>query len=350
MEFIPILRWKRGEQNALSSLNHTQKSATTPLISINNLNYSPPDNSNFDGLFDNRIIQDAERLSNIWSRNRVLVDLNDISPYATCENNEHPISLFFRNLSRDVDARPVLRATSDQFFAEAVADLGIPPVFRITPEDFSDHNIEDDLSWLLEICSFEPRECAVIIDLGYVQSVNRSVLTAVGALSSLPFLNSWGSITLASGSFPENLSNYPVGPHLINRIEWDIWQAVSSTLRIRLGYGDYATIHPNPAEEGLDPRTMNPSASVRYTYDNSWLLLRGEGTRNRNGRGFAQFQDHAINLVRMPQYRGENFSFGDQKIARIARGEESQGNLETWVTIGINHHIAEIVDRLSNLP
>lgn len=94
---------------------------------------------------------------------------------------------------------------------------------------------------------------------------------------------------------------------------------------------------------------MNPSASVRYTVDNNWLLIRGEGVRNRGGRGFAQFQDHAENLIRLPQYRGEAFSFGDEKIARISRREDRPGNLETWIMIGVNHHLTEIADQLASL-
>lgn len=117
-----------------------------------------------------------------------------------------------------------------------------------------------------------------------------------------------------------------------------------------VSYGDYATIHPIPVEEGLDPRTMNPTASVRYTFEDTWILLRGQGTRTRGGQGFAQFLGHADTIVAMPQYRGEPFSFGDGKIMRIHRRAEGQGNLETWVTIGVNHHIAEIAGQLAILP
>lgn len=350
MIFRPILRWKRGEQSALSQLSDSQKNSVIPLITIPGHSYDPPLDESVDSNFDNRIIKDAERLTSAWDGYTVSVDLNAIDPDARCENNEHPVTLFFQTLSTETDAHPVLTPDSDDEFIDAVADLQIDPVFRLTPDDLASPEIGNIITSQLRACQTSADRCDVIIDLGYVSTIGRSVLTARGALSSLPFFNDWQSITLASGSFPANLSQFSVGDHLVERIEVAIWTAVTQSLTRSIEYGDYATIHPIPVEESLDPRTMNPSASVRYTHDDDWLLLRGEGTRNRGGRGFSQFQDHAVALVQRPEYRGPDFSYGDFKISQIAQGIDGNGNLETWVTIGINHHIAEILDQFSNFP
>lgn len=72
---------------------------------------------------------------------------------------------------------------------------------------------------------------------------------------------------------------------------------------------------------------MNPTASVRYSFEDTWILLRGQGTSTRGGQRFAQFVGHADTIVAMPQYRGELFSFGDGKIMKIHRRAEGQGVL-----------------------
>lgn len=93
---------------------------------------------------------------------------------------------------------------------------------------------------------------------------------------------------------------------------------------------------------------MNPSASVKYTVDAGWLILRGQGTRTPGTGGFAQFANHAVNLVANPLYCGPGFSWGDQQIHDIASGVTGAGNLETWVRIGVNHHLEFVVDRLAS--
>lgn len=349
MVYRPLLRWKRGEQTALAHLSDDLKRRTLPLVAITSHSYDPPRGHAVDVNFDARITQDAERLRATWATHRVSVDLGGLDPDAECAQGDHPVGRFFIALGGEVDARPVLRASSDERYVTAVAALGIAPTFRLTPDDLADRHIADVVAGQLDACGVAPEACDAVVDLGYIEALGRSSITARGALLAVPFLANWATVTLASGSFPENLSQYAIGTHVVERIEWGVWGAVNGNTERPVLYGDYTTIHPNPVEEGLDPRMMNPSASVRYTHGESWLLLRGEGTRKRGGRGFAQFQDHADTLVRRPEFRGEAFSFGDERIVRIHRREDRPGNLETWVAIGVNHHIAEIAGQLANL-
>ncbi|MGM0694831.1 MAG: beta family protein [Pseudomonadota bacterium] len=353
--YRPILRFKRGEQTALSNLSDNHKSATKPLLNITAHDFSPPPERTFDSAFDMRIIQDANSLNDAWAGSSAAVDMGDLDPYAQCEGGTHPLRRFFDHLfssEEKAQGTPVLRLNNDDNYVEAASsicrDYGIPPAFRITPDDLAVPDIKQTIAGLLRRCDTAAKDAELVLDMGYIETTGRSTLTAKGALESVPFAADWSALSLVAGSFPENLSGFPAGSHVIERNEWAVWVANSSVAGRRVLYGDYATIHPI-LEEGLDPRTMNPTASVRYTHEDTWILLRGQGTRTRGGPGFKQFYDHADTVHDMSEYRGEPFSFGDAKIARIHRREESQGNLETWVTIGVNHHIAEIVDQLANL-
>ncbi|MEQ9146048.1 MAG: beta family protein [Parvibaculaceae bacterium] len=355
--YRPILRFKRGEHTALLNLSDAHKAATKPLLNIISHSFNPPRDSDTDSTFDQRITQDADRLCSAWADYAAAVDLNDIEPDARCAGGVHPVRYFFDAVAASdapADACPVLRLSSDADYLTAVAAVcaehGLAPTFRLTPDDLAEPDIEDAVREMLDECGTAPAASDMIVDMGYIETTGRSIITARGALAAVPLAADWAELTLVAGSFPENLSGFSVGTHHIERHEWAVWLANRNTAGRDVNYGDYATIHPIPVEEGLDPRTMNPTASVRYTFEDSWILLRGQGTRTRGGPGFTQFQAHSDILVAMPQYRGEHFSYADGRVMRIHRREEGNGNLETWVTIGVNHHVAAIVDQLANLP
>lgn len=359
MEYRPILRFKRGEQNALAELFDTQKAATIPLLNLPSHEFNPPPGEETDGAFDERISQSANRLNQVWAGYRAAVDLGEIDPEAKCADGVHPVRYFFDQLASSdtrVIASPVLRFESDDAYVAAVASVcssyGVGPVFRMTPDNLAEPGIVQIVSHMLDECRVNARDADFVVDMGHITATGRSIITARGALAEVPYVADWASLALVAGSFPENLAGFAVGTHAIERHEWDVWLANRTTADREVCYGDYATIHPFPVAEGLDPRLINPTASVRYTHGNNWILLRGQGTRTPGSPGFAQFLEHADAIVGMPQYRGEQFSFGDGKIMRIHRREETQkgGNLETWITISVNHHIAEIVDQLANLP
>lgn len=356
MVYRPILRFKRGEQSALLKLSASQKAATIPLLNLASHDFNPPLGGDTDGTFDQRISQDADRLNSVWSGYRVAVDLGDINSEARCAGGLHPVRYFFDRLASKDDqaiANPVLRLESDSDYVSAVSsvcsDYGLTPVFRMTPDDLAESDIKDTVKSMLDECQVSANSTDFVVDMGYIATAGRSIITARGALAAVPFAADWANLVLVAGSFPENLSRFAVGTHIVERHEWAVWLANRTTADRDISYGDYATIHPVPVEEGLDPRTMNPTVSVRYTFENNWILLRGQGTRTRGGQGFAQFLSHADAVVAMREYRGEQFSFGDSKIMRVHKRLETQGNLETWITIGVNHHIAEIVDQLANL-
>lgn len=355
--YRPILRFKRGEQTALTNLSSAHKVATKPLLNVVSHEFNPPPGHDADPTFDQRILQDAERLNAAWAGYAAAVDLGDIDPDARCVGGIHPVRMFFDAIAAGDEralASPVLRFGSDDEYVNAVASVcaeyGVAPVFRMTPDDLADPDIDDVVRNMLNDCGVAASDAEFVVDMSYIETTGRSVITARGALAAVPFVRQWSALTLVAGSFPENLSGFVVGTHTLERHEWAVWLANRTVMDREVKYGDYATIHPISVEDGLDPKTMNPTASVRYTFENTWILLRGQGTRTRNGLGFGQFLGHADAIVGMPQYRGQQFSYGDGKIMRIHQRADTQGNLETWVTIGVNHHIAELVGQLATLP
>jgi len=103
----------------------------------------------------------------------------------------------------------------------------------------------------------------------------------------IPLIGGWRTLTVIGGSFPQDLNGFSVGEYLLPRIEWDLWKDCERKNPSRkLTFGDYATLHPFL----LSPFAgMNASASIRYTTDEHWLVMRGQGIRAEGSAGFAQF-------------------------------------------------------------
>ena len=132
----------------------------------------------------------------------------------------------------------------------------------------------------------------------------------------------------------------------IPRIEWTVWRSliVRSRLPRLPAFGDYAISHPQPSE--VDPRIMRPSASIRYTANDAWLVLKG---RNLRDYGYAEFYDVCRDLVARPEYSGPSFSWGDWYIEECANQRVGTGNLTTWRKVGTSHHLAFVTRQIASL-
>jgi hypothetical protein len=77
--------------------------------------------------------------------------------------------------------------------------------------------------------------------------------------------------------------------------------------------------------------------------------MRGEGVRNDDGPGFAQWPANAKLLCGRPEYCGADFSDGDGCIRERSILGGKTGNAETWLRAGINHHLTFVVRQLARM-
>ena len=166
----------------------------------------------------------------------------------------------------------------------------------------------------------------------------------------IPRINGWRNFIVASGAFPEDLSELQKNDiHKIERIDWKSWRdqttEVPSVPRIPT-YGDYAIQH------ALYLRREGPahySASIRYTAEDYWLIMRGEDVFREDGPGFDQWPAQAVLLCDLPEYCRETFSAGDKYIKQMSLQRKQTGNMVTWLRAGFNHHMTFVVRQLASL-
>ena len=134
----------------------------------------------------------------------------------------------------------------------------------------------------------------------------------------------------------------------VPRNEWLLYKL----LRTKLGnidtriptFGDYVINHPEVLQ--IDMRLVKPTATIRYTIDDAWLIIKGPNVRDY---GYGQYLDHCKTLTSDPRFLGSIFSKADQYISDCAAGRAKTGNLSTWRWIGTNHHLEKVALDVANL-
>ena len=353
--YLPILKGRGGEYGALQTLGHSTRRALTPLVEISPIPWdfeaAQPRKT-----IDQHLHNVGKKILGAWGTGRCLfVDLLWIPESERMIDGGHPITHVFQSLrSRRVEAVPVVSLLREDEYlraCRAIVDQDNRGVcVRIQREDFTEFDdIGGTLMRILNTVGATVQNADLIFDLRALTPDGRNlgVDAVVNLANRLPRLGEWRTFTVAATSFPPNLTGYPPSDSsLIPRQEWVLWTELtrqpSRIARIPT-FGDYVISHPEPAE--VDPRVMRPSASVRYTHDAAWLILK---ERNLRDYGFEQFHKLCRGLVQRAEYSGRQFSWGDQYIDDCAAERVGTGNLMTWRKVGTSHHLAYAVHQLAN--
>jgi hypothetical protein len=351
--YVPVLKGKLGEYNALSSLAEDVKAALTPMIEI------PPIQWDFENevplkSIDAHLEKVVGQLKTSWGTARpIFLDLRLLQPDEKMIGGVHPIlALAGEAKEEGVLFVPVtgLRRNSGatQAVAAAAKLQGNGACIRLEGEDFRDIRVlETELSALVDALGTPPEETDLVLDLGAIgEAATTTALAVTSMISDLPLVARWRTLTVASSSFPENLSGVSAASSLLApRADWLAWRGVidrATSLKRIPTFGDYAIAHPDLSD--VDPRIMRMSANLRYTTDENWLLLKGRDVRRH---GFDQFYALCKDLVARPEYCGASFSWGDKQISKCATGPLNPGNATTWRKIGTSHHLTFVVRQIA---
>lgn len=353
LNYVPILKWKRGEQNALATLSTTTKSNLTPLIEVAPMDWDFV-NDQYKKTIDEHLNNYGESISNCWNDNRPLfLDLLWIDPNERMANGDHPLTHILNDCRNNgVNIIPVTGTDRDIDYQNAVRNAyyqdGLGICLRLVDNDFEDiqNNIDNTLSPL----GITPDKVDLLIDYKYTNPSikSRTIIFLSGLLNNIPYINEWRNIILAGTSMPENLSDISTNTiDEIERAEWIIWNRFYNQ-QIKVNrlpvFGDYAIAHPEPFT--ADPRLIRMSANIRYTAEDKFIIFKGTQLRKT---GSSQYHNLATQLINHPEYSGQTFSSGDQYIYDVANMQDGPGNATNWRQAGTNHHLEFIVNSLSNL-
>ena len=336
--YVPILKWKLGEQTALHNLFPGDHPFILPLFEVlpesvddDDLTASPPVDAY--GRVGGKILRR-------WS-SHVFVDLPDDPAQPT--GPTHPVARFF-DAARTTGALaiPVTDPARSAPFQQAVASVHAADqrgaCVRLDADTALSASMGTQLTTLLQTLNLPASQVDLVLDWGAigVGHASRTVPSVQAGMQNIPTLAQWRSVTFAASAFPQLLTSVGVGLGLIFRAEWDIYKRLMNTpgLPRSLAFGDYCIAYPV-----YETVPFMGSANIRYTLDDEWLILRGNTLKGPVYGGFSQYQGLCSTLVVDPRYRGRAFSWGDDYIHQCAAGVVSTGNATTWRGVGTNHHL-----------
>lgn len=353
-DYVPIIKWRQGEYQALWRLTDATKDRTVPLIEI-----TPPD---FDfetwtpsKTIDEHLAPFATRLHKKWGARLALLDCGLLDPAATMHGGKHPmLYLCEQAFAQNAVIVPVVKLTSDGAYRAAVATaqamMQTGVALRCSLEEAMDTATFDaGIGVLLHQLDVALEDCDIVLDLEAPTWEPQSVLVGIvsAALKGSSAMAGARSITVAGTSFPASMADVAGPLQFWPRREWSFYQAVLASLgendRIP-GFGDYAIAGHGFAQG--DMRLLKPAATIRYTCDDGWIIAKGSNVRDN---GFGQYRHCSGNVTSSPRYLGATYSPGSSYIDACRSGTASTGNLSTWRWVGSNHHITKVVNDLATL-
>lgn len=351
--YVPVLKGKEGEFAALEALTPEIRTRLMPLIEIPRVPYDYANDRPSKSL-NNHIAGIADRLLRCCQGLALYMDLPSFEEEDPADGRSALEVVLADCVGKGVHVVPVVsRTSSPEYLAVAGAHAqasGLGLCVRLLVEDFEeDVEIDSEIERLLGSSGAKENDADLVLDLKDLgPEASRAVLVARSVFSMIKGHNSWRRIVLAAASFPEDLSEVDSARmSTLPRREWELWKTLQRrpTLlpRPEIIFADYAISHPVPKE--LDPRTMRMSASIRYTTQEDWLVVKG---RNVRQYGFDQYFDLCKALVKRPEFFGEDYSWGDSYIAACAREKVGPGNATTWRKVGTNHHLTVIVKQIAS--
>jgi hypothetical protein len=351
--YTPVLKWKQGEYQALMRLNDDTKSYVLPLIEI------PPIGWDFEKqklakTLDEHMEPFARRVDAKWPKRPIFVDCGLLDPDGMMATGQHPLQYSISSaIERGSTAIPVTDFERPSAYQSAVnvclSELETGLCIRIRMDQLVSPDLSSRISSLITGLGADIENLHLVIDIGSPEfnPLNDLASALKSRLGIISNLYPWRTYTLAATSFPESMAPLETGAQIIPRYEWLLYKHYLSILspsdRVP-NFGDYAISHP-VAPEG-DMRLLQPSASVRYTVNDGWYIVKGMNVRKYK---FDQYRSLCRLVVSSPHFYGSGYSEGDAYVLGCSQGSVSTGTLTTWRWVGVNHHITKVVNDLASL-
>lgn len=369
--YVPILKAKQGEFDALAHLSERASNQIIPWFNIPQLSdknreklkkcSKPPIQS-----FLNDI---AFNIAKAWSgrpllgeKKSIFMDLPQWSPDAQIENGEHIIPYLLNQLERlEVNVNPVVRYDfwDDPVYVNALKNINLENernyCIRLDMDSDTVDEIMSDSGYVNQILldivqqlELNPTETYLLIDFGDVSKQSHSILEMIDeAKQAISLVQQCGfsQIMLAGASLPTSINEAVEDKDatgIVLRKEMMTWQILlSENPSLNIIFADYGVRNPNSVEESKGSKYTN--GKIRYTTgDKNYFIARGHWLYISDDK-FHQFCDLAKTVITSEYYLGEFFSWADKQLSLHSNPKSKPGGLQEWITIDTNHHIETVV-------
>ena len=351
--YVPALRWRTGEYQALLKLSDAAKDRIVPLITI------PPLEFDFEDNEAKKTVQAhvgpfPKRYKDKWKKRKAWIDVDASIQRAKMDNGLTVFAHVFEELRKfGAEAVPVasLDCEADviSILSNIVAMDEKGAAIRARLEHLMLPNFAKELVGLTASLKADLNQTDLIVDLGtpaYEPYVAFAGALAV-ALSKIPNLEAFRSFVIIGTAFPDSLKEVAVPGGFVDRHDWKFYRALVGHLPPKMRrptFGDYTIVHP-AFVASIDMRIIKPGGKLVYTTKEQWMIRKGGAFRDNP----KQMRGHCDHVVKSGHFRGPAFSFGDDYIQKCALKRDGPSTMTRWKTVGINHHIMHVLEDLAKL-
>lgn len=344
--YVPVLKMKGGEKEALPLLTPAVRARITPLFEL--VERDPEKKATARDHIDTAFKKFQPAVAGLA---RYFLDCREVES----DGPEAAEEIFQRATDLGTAFIPVTGLTRSVDVPAALANRTSGLAIRLTRADFENGLVRDELLPFVKMHDVQREVIDLILDLGAVDDMVLPGTQALAAafLDDVPDPTTWRSLTLSATAIPPGMGGLESRSYdLVDRADWLTWRdrirADASFPRVPT-YSDGVIQHPSGVE-GIDWGKMTISASIRYTTDDQWLRIKGVSTRAELPSH--QLQALATSLVHghlSTHFSGAAHCEGCFGMRCAADGADNYGSLGVWRRLGTIHHITRVIEQLNAL-
>lgn len=351
--YVPGIKWRQGEYQALLRLTETAKGKIVPLITI------PPIEYDFDDGTPKHTVQEhvekfPKRYKEKWKLRRAWIDVDKSLHSGAMDSGESVYTFVFDELRKfEAQAVPMVSIDYATGIVGALGAIVAKDKLGIGVRARLEHimllDFSSRLAALLKRLKVAPNQTDLIVDLGTPAYEPYKIFCDALkiALGKIGGLDAFRSFVLIGTAFPDSLKDVVKPGGVIERHDWKFYCEFMKSLPLttrRPAFGDYTIVHPTFVAS-MDMRTIKPAGKLVYTTKGDWIIRKGGAFRTNPG----QMHDHCQFVVASGEFKGPAFSAGDDYIEKCALKKEDCSTLTRWKEIGINHHIMHVLEDVAKL-
>ncbi|MFM2667156.1 beta family protein [Vibrio mediterranei] len=349
--YLPILKWRQGEYQALLRLNKEVKKNLYPLFVI------PPVEFDFEEQKPKKSAEQhveklADRYIKKWGKALSLIDIDSSLHLDNVSDGRTIPEYIFDELELIGGSfSPVLQLDYDVSYVNAVKKSWLScqkgMCIRVSLDQLADASSSTQISNFHSFIGCPEDKTDLVIDFkkGASYEPYENVVELLSMLlGTVCNVNQYRSIYIVGTSLALDEVKKPGAKQ--QRHDWLFYKSLHSTAKSdfpNIGFGDY-TIE-TPEFSSLDMRLMKPAAKIVYSSKNNWIIFKGTSFRDNP----AQMKDLCDALIKSGYYYDPAFSNGDKKIHDCSLGICGTGNMSTWKEAAISHHLTLAVHQNASL-
>lgn len=348
--YVPALRWRQGEYQAIANLSAAAKALIAPYITIPEIEFD------FEEWRPKKTVQEhvhpfAGRFKTKWGQRFAWVGVHP-SIIGQPMNDGRDIFSYVFDALRLFDANCVPAMPLDATPIVVAAVRGVVAIdqkgaaLSVKLEDLMKPNARARIELVAASIGLQADEIDLVVDLGAPNFEPYAAFSGamVAAMNRLGNLHDFRNFILMGTAIPETFKDVAKGADTIIRHDWLFYKALIVRLANNYrhpNFGDYTIVHPNFTP--VDMRLIKSAGKLVYTVDGCWEVRKGGAFRDNP----EQMHGHCADIVASGLFKGAGYSAGDDYISKCATRAESYSNQTRWKNVAINHHITHVLDDLA---